>query len=119
MSAKSILTAMTALAAVGFAGAAQPALAQDRATDPDAVSVNVAFADLNLSSHAGAKVLLQRIHQAAKQICGEPDRSLARRGEYVDCMKTTTDRAVASVNSPLVTAMYSGKPALTLASTRR
>ena len=110
MSIRSTTTVLAALAAFGLCGVAQTAAAQTRVVDPDAVSIKVSYTDLNLSNPAGAKTLLHRIHEAATDICGEPDRDLAALIQNQACMKATIDRAVASLNDPMVTALNSGQP---------
>jgi UrcA family protein len=56
--------------------------------------------------------MLQRIHHAAKAVC---DEQWADSTEAVllarSCVADATSRAVAKLDSPLVTALYSGKPA--------
>jgi UrcA family protein len=81
MPAISTLTALSAALAVGFAAYAQSAAAQDVegvsvygqssiAPNAEWVSVKVSYGDLNLSTETGARVMLQRIHNAAATICG-------------------------------------------------
>jgi len=113
MSIRSTTTVLAALAAFSICGLAQSALAQTPNGDPDAVAIKVRYADLNLSNPAGAKTMLHRIHEAALEICGEPDRALAAKIQNQACMKATIDQAVASLNEPLVTALNSGQPAPT------
>ena len=77
---------------------------------PDAPSVTVRYADLDLSSPAGANALYQRIQAAAKQVCSagaDPIEQISRRG----CYRRAVDNAVRKVNSPLLIAVHSGKPA--------
>lgn len=112
------LTALSATLALGMAACGQSAAAQT----PDTVSVKVSYADLNLSTEAGAKAMLQRIRTAAKKICGaEMDDPIERLYEYKPCVNGTTDRAVAQFGNPIVTALNSGKrapAAMALASNR-
>ncbi len=74
------------------------------------MSVAVSVADLNLDNRAGAKTALQRIHAAAKAVCGqEPDiGAIERLSMYDSCIRTSTQRAVASLDSPVATAMNGG-----------
>ena len=115
------LTTVVALAALGFAASSHAA--SPSSFDPDTVSIKVKIADLNLSSEAGATAALQRIHQAAKTICGDepPVKVLAGGAEYRACMTSVTNRAVTSLDSPYVTAMNrgSGKGDTVLASNPR
>jgi UrcA family protein len=112
MFAKTSFAAVAALAILGFAGASHASPAGDASSDPAAMSVSVSVADLNLSSGAGAKIALRRIHNAASSICGdEPDTRVTERfAIYQSCVKTTVDRTVASLDSPLVTALNGGQP---------
>ena len=118
MLTKSALTGFSAVLALGLAAAAQNASAQNA----DAVSIKVAYADLNLSTEAGAKVMLQRFRNAARSICEPtPDsKDLFRDGQYRSCVNTITDHAVTSFDSPMVTALNSRghAPAMALASNR-
>lgn len=104
-------TTTTVLAALAAFGLAQSAAAQTRHADPDAVAVKVSYADLNLSSPAGAKTLLHRVREAAKEICGEPDRDLTSVALNQACVKSMTDRAVVEINNPVVTALANGQSA--------
>ena len=62
------------------------------------------FADLNLNHSAGAKSLYQRIRVAARQMCGEPNPLVTTRLDNARrCAEEATARAVAKVNSPLLT----------------
>ena len=68
-------------------------------------SETVKFADLDLSTPAGAEALFVRIHKAALRVCNEP-------GELsvtVACMNDTERKAIKKVNSPLLTAFYEKK----------
>ena len=110
MFAKSLTAILPALAALGCAAAVHAAPVAAPASDPSVMSVTVPVADLNLSNHAGAKTALQRIHAAAKTVCGEePDiGAIARISLYDACIRTSTDRAVASLDSPIATALNGG-----------
>lgn len=72
--------------------------------------VTVNYADLNLSQKSGAETLIARIETASKDACGgTPDlRDLKMRDFFASCMKATVAHAVASVNSPMVAAVYNG-----------
>ena len=81
--------------------------------DPAVTSVTVSVGDLNLDDRAGAKTALQRIHAAAKTVCGEEPghrRDRAHGSSTAPCIRTSTDRAVASLDSPIATAMNGGRP---------
>jgi UrcA family protein len=121
MFAKSLTAILPALAALGCAAAVHAAPVAAPASDPSVMSVTVPVADLNLSNHAGAKTALQRIHAAAKAVCGEePDiGAIERLSLYETCIRTSTDRAVASLDSPTATALNGGQPAVTVVADRR
>lgn len=106
-----------AACALAAAVAGLPAASQPYAAGDAPVSVRVGYADLNLNSAAGAKAMLARIDAAARQACGtEPDiRDLQRVTVYSHCMTETTQRAVATLNAPLVTALANGSSAAQLA----
>jgi UrcA family protein len=111
------LTALSAALAVGFAAYAPSAAAQDveglsvygqSAVAPNAeiVSVAVPYGDLNLSSEAGAQIMLQRIHNAAVTICGTESGSILDRVMvYEPCADGITYRAVARFDNPIVSAL--------------
>lgn len=93
-----------AFALSGFA-ALTPSLANDF---PEA---RVPYSDLNLASPAGAQAMLNRIKAAASRVCGgTPDnREIAQKQFYRGCVKVATDRAVAQLNAPMVTALHTGR----------
>ncbi len=86
-------------------GAAQAAVPHD---SYDVRSEKVSFADLNLSSPAGAAALYGRIEKAARNVCG-PDNILGRHFEWQGCCKSAIAAAVGKVNSPLLTAVHESK----------
>ena len=97
------LATVVALAALSFAAGGHAGL-------PDTVSTKVRIGDLNLASEAGDKAALRRIHQAAKAICGDdPDVRVLDGGvQYRACMTSVTERAVALLCNPDVTAIAGG-----------
>jgi UrcA family protein len=104
MSHKTIILAALAAAAIssGAAQAARP--------DPDTLTVRVSLADLNLAGEPDAAIALRRINAAAKSICGDQPAivELGRMALHSACMRSTVGRAVATLNSPVVTALYTG-----------
>jgi len=71
------------------------------------LSKRVSYADLNLDSDQGAKVLYTRIRNAAQDVCaplGGAD--LARRSQFSGCVSKSIATSVTSVNNSRVTAMY-------------
>lgn len=96
--------AMLALASSSF-GANQASLARDLY---DVRSEKVSYADLNLTTPAGAAALYGRIEGAARRVCG-PDNILGRHFEWKACFKSAIAGAVNKVNSPMVTAVHESK----------
>jgi UrcA family protein len=76
------------------------------ATSP--ASVTVRYADLDLTTNAGASMLYHRIQGAARDVCGSHGRSSVAFAEWQVCVKDAIGNAVATVRSPLLTALYSG-----------
>jgi UrcA family protein len=106
-----LTTPVLCLAAVAALSCAVPAVAQTSDTAP---SVSVKYRDLNIGSPAGARVLLKRIEAAATTACGgAPDiRELDRWASVEACRRSAVARAVAAVDSPMLTAMaHRGSPA--------
>jgi UrcA family protein len=104
MSIKTTITALSAIAAIGFAAGASSASAATPSADD--VSVKVSLQGIDLNSDAGHKIMLARITQAARQICGsQPDKWMfdASRA-YESCMSSVTDRALGQLDSATVAA---------------
>lgn len=106
MSIKAIFPALAAVLLVGTTAVAR----ENAHGDQDQVSTTVKYGDLDLSTQAGARAVLGRIHRAASEVCGPaPFNPLDRRWEYEPCVNKAIDGAVARLNSPTVTAMNGGK----------
>jgi UrcA family protein len=72
--------------------------------------VHVNYADLNVSSPAGAAVLYQRIRVAATQVCGAPDqRDLIRLVQAKTCTDKAIATAVTAVGNDMLTDLYQAK----------
>jgi UrcA family protein len=103
MSSKLFLAALATSAM-----AATPALA-DTSQD-QAPSVRVTYGDLDLSSEHGAHVLLSRLNNAARNVCGggalAVSRNLSERAAFNACREQALGEAVASAHQPLVTELY-------------
>jgi UrcA family protein len=71
-------------------------------------SVKVSYADLNLSTLAGATTLYRRIERAARTVCGPESslREIQRYRDWKNCYESAVSNAVARVNSPLLTAVH-------------
>jgi UrcA family protein len=63
-------------------------------------SVTVHYRDLDLSRPRAVETLKRRIHRAAEQVCGDFNlRELQISPEFIRCVDTATDKALAEVNS--------------------
>lgn len=74
-------------------------------------SVKVKFADLNIESKAGARVLYARLQQASKQACRvqsyTEDRSLGRIAATKDCYDSALEKAVGRIGSEALSDLHS------------
>jgi UrcA family protein len=76
----------------------------------DVPQAHVKYADLDLSSPAGAKVLYQRIRVAASLVCGTADqRDLARFEQAKTCADKAIAGAVTAVGNDTLTDLYQAK----------
>ena len=103
-------TSVLALALAG-ALAASMAGASSAAETPATYSRQVKTADLNLAVEGDARTLLRRIRHAAINVCASANdnpRFEWTSASFRKCVRQTSDEAVASVNSPMVTALYGG-----------
>ena len=76
------------------------------------VSSKIDYADLNLATRAGAGKMLLRIRNSAREVCGwTTSDSLFPyyRAAEAKCVKATIDKAVAGLNSPMLTALNEGR----------
>jgi UrcA family protein len=105
-SCKSITAALAAV--LGLLGSAQVL------ADEPAKSIKVSYADLDLSTQAGATTLYTRIRGAARQVCGDEGSTYTDHAIWRGCFKRAVGDAVTKVNSPRLTALHQGKsPAVT------
>jgi len=102
--ARFLTTPLLCLAAGATLSCAVPALAQISDTVP---RVTVKYSDLDIGSRDGAQALLKRLEAAANTACGgAPDiRQLDQLASFEACRKSALARAVAAVDSPMLTAM--------------
>jgi UrcA family protein len=77
----------------------------DGSAAPQAV---VKYADLDLTSDAGATALLRRIEAAARQVCGDPRvvQPLTRSTRIRQCNTQAIEHAVAALGAPKLTLAY-------------
>ena len=102
----------TFAAVAGFAAlvsaAAHAAPASNPTSDVVTVSKTVSVADLDIGSPAGANAALARLRYAAKAACDPGGTPLDGGTQYRACVSDAVDRAVASLGSPVLTAINSG-----------
>lgn len=87
----------------GFGGMFQVAQA---AEEPTFIK-NVNYADLNLETENGARVLLARLRLASNEVCANlasPD--LPMRAHWLACVDKALSGAVAKINSKALSALY-------------
>jgi UrcA family protein len=117
-----IATIFTVALAVGSLALAPAAMAEPDVVRP--VSATVSYADLDLSTEAGARTMLQRIRFTAREMCGsEPVHSpLTPRAptQFRNCVIDAVDSAVAGLGAPLVAALHNdeAEKALTVLASR-
>lgn len=75
----------------------------------EAHSVTVRFGDLDITTSAGAAALYQRIEAAARVTCAYEDHPLVRPPNTERCSSSAVCAAVASVNSPLLSAIHAAR----------
>ncbi len=70
----------------------------------------VKTSDLNLASEQGARSLVRRVAARANDLCAQTDTPLARGAEKSRraCVAKAVATSVARINSPMVTAEYTG-----------
>jgi UrcA family protein len=95
------------LLSLALSAAAVPAMAASQDSDTAVVSIKVSYADLDVSSRAGAATLLARINAAATQACGgAPDRlNLSQSSIYDYCKARAVTAAIDTVHAPQVSAL--------------
>jgi UrcA family protein len=70
----------------------------------------VSYKDLNLNSAEGVAVLYGRINRAANEVCGQWENfDLSQLHAVQTCINGAVSRAVAQVNSPMLTSLYNEK----------
>lgn len=101
---------LVSLFAASFAIAAAFAMPAVADTDPatKTISVRVVYADLDLSNPAGVQTLASRLSAALDTACGGPAErvSLRKQRAIKLCRAEALEKAVTTINSPLLTAFY-------------
>jgi len=95
----------TLVACAAAASLACVLLASNAYAGDQARTETVSYADLNLSTQAGAEKLYDRIHAAARRVCVLPGWLAAESA----CVRKAESEAVGKVNTPLLTAYYQKK----------
>jgi UrcA family protein len=92
----------------GFAllGSLSAAAIPAHAWDIEQVSTKVFLGDLDLSTNTGGQEAMSRIHRAARNVCnpGTDLKEFDSRRQYDECVSQAEERAVASLDMPMVTA---------------
>lgn len=104
---RTILLSLIAAASASAIALSAPAAAD---AQTQARSGTVKYADLDLSSAAGARSMIQRIQSKARGLCS-PEPATNHWAEYKDYRRCLTDAesgAVHRLNAPVVTAFYEG-----------
>jgi len=82
----------------------------EAAVQPETRSLEVSYADLDLTKEAGAERLYLRIRSAARSVCGTPGlQQIINVSRIRQCAEDATARAIAQVNSPALTRYYEEK----------
>ena len=115
MNTSSPSTGLRGLIATAIFGALASTFSAVSAADPSSASITVKYADLNIASPSGARVLYERIRAAAQNACNyfwfKTDADEAR------CLQNTIAKAVTQVNQPALSAVYSAKYKISAPST--
>jgi UrcA family protein len=84
-----------------------------RPDDPtrERVRVEVQHNDLDVTTEAGARTLLQRITDASIEACGgKPGRGMEERDNFRACVRQTKKGAVTDLNIPALTKLHESEP---------
>ncbi len=74
-----------------------------------APQVHVSYADLNVSTAAGAKVLYSRISSAASNVCPADAKELRSHQAHAACMEQVIGGAVRDANLPQLSKLFTEK----------
>ena len=98
-----------------LAAAPQTASAMEK---PTVLSRKVSYHDLDLRREADAKILISRINRAARYVCSGSDwrSEFMYSTAYRAGVRDSTSRAVAGLDSPVVTALFNQSAKIKLAS---
>ena len=79
-----------------------------QASEQDPPTKTVKFADLDIQTVEGAKVLYHRIQLAAQKVCASLGEDPGMREAMPHCVNTAIDHAVRKVDAPYLTALRFG-----------
>ena len=115
MNTSSPSTGLRGLIAAAIFAALASSFSAVSAADSSSDSITVKYADLNVASPSGARVLYERIQTAAQSACNyfwfKTDADEAR------CVQNTIAKAVTKVDQPALTAVYNAKYKISAPST--
>ena len=100
---------LIALCAASLALASAASARSIHVTDTDTGrEARVSYGDLDLSHEEGARILIDRVREASRLVCGDAPLlvDLDQSRAYRVCVVSTADKAISSVRSTLVQAMY-------------
>lgn len=92
------LTLSAALALGAPANAGSPAVAGDEQRNV----IRLKYAEADLQTVRGAKALALRLRVAAAEVCGGESPLVRTGGQFARCREATIDRAIATLNAPLL-----------------
>lgn len=103
--------ALRAVAALGACAAINSSALAD-STAPDVASVIVSVRDLDLGNDGDARLALQRIKAAAREVCGDAPsiKDLTREALYRSCVDEAVERSVQTLGAAKVTALLRAAP---------
>ncbi len=105
-----------AIAAIAVIAGAPASAAPLPVWDDDAtVSVTVHYQRAELGTQAGAARLAQRIRLAAREVCGGGDPLARMQFNFDACRRHAIDRAIATLDAPLLADALGRVPAAALA----
>lgn len=95
--------------ALALAAPAASFAAPAMSADGQAMALSVSYSGLNLSTPKGARLMINRLDEAAAEVCGASSFSARDYKQAVrssTCYRDSMNRAVASLGSPTVNALY-------------
>ena len=105
---KTSIAMLVLLVSAGVGAPAMATVSTHRADQEQTQKVLVRYGDLNVNTQEGAEQLYHRLSLAAHEVCtdvGQPS-ALNLHRLYQQCRQTAMEQAVATVDSPKLTALY-------------